>query len=428
MDETAGDETAGDESTETSFDPATFAVDVTVCEDPARATALIDGPVTIGTSVPLSGGPAVLFAPFADGMRAYVDYYNAEFGGVNGHDIELVIKDDQYAADLTSANVEQLIYDEDVDILAGVLGSPNNMAIRDLANDLCVPQLWAATGDSDWGHIDEYPWTTGLLAAYEIETAIWADFVAAELGEGSTLGLFYVNNEFGQAYAAAMTALADELGIEIVATEVIDPMSSGAPSAQMTNLVAADPDAVLAVPLGAQCIAFMTELENAKAANSGFDPLVYMTATCADEIVFGAVQNGGAEGVYTSANIKDVTNPDVVASDDAVVAYLDAFAASGSSAAPGGLASMGWTAAELAVWSIEQAEAEGNLSREGIMNAARNIDYQAALLRDGLTFKMDANDGYIGEGAQIVQWQDGGFVDVGDVVDLEGTLGVGSSI
>ncbi len=78
----------------------------------------------------------------------------------------------------------------------------------------------------------------------------------------------------------------------------------------MTNLVAAAPDAILAVPLGAQCIAFMTELGNAKAANADFAPDVYQTATCANKVFFGAVANGGSTGVFTSSNLKDVNNPD----------------------------------------------------------------------------------------------------------------------
>ena len=82
-----------------------------------------------------------------------------------------------------------------------------------------------------------------------------------------------------------------------------------------------------AVPLGAQCIAFMTELGNAKAANADFDPDTYLTATCANPIFFGAVANGGSTGVFTSSNLKDVNNPDVAASDEKVAAYIAAFKA-----------------------------------------------------------------------------------------------------
>jgi ABC-type branched-subunit amino acid transport system substrate-binding protein len=194
----------------------------------------------------------------------------------------------------------------------------------------------------------------------------------------------------------------------------------------MTNLVAANPDIILAVPLGAQCIAFMTELGNAQAANVGFEPLVYQTATCANPIFFGAVGNGGSDGVFTSANLKDVNNAEVRENDPAVQAYLDAFAASGSDADPGGIAVAGWIAAELTVHVLEQAAATGELTRENIINAVRNIDYVPSLYRDGLRAKMGPDDGFIAEGAQIQQWSvaDGGFVDVGPVQDFEGFMGV----
>ena len=236
--------------------------------------------------------------------------------------------------------------------------------------------------------------------------------------------LFTVNNEFGAAYVEAFTKSAEAHGIEIVAEESIEAADSGAPSGQMTNIVAAAPDAILAVPLGAQCIAFMTELGNAKAANPDFNPDTYLTATCANKIFFGAVSNGGSTGVYTSSNLKDVNNPDVVAADEEASKYMAAFEAAAPDADPGGIGAAGWLAMELTVQAIQEASDAGNLSREGIINAVRNIDYKASLLRDGLNFKMGPDDGYIAEGTQLTQWDGTGFVDVGSVVDLEGSLGV----
>ena len=179
-----------------------------------------------------------------------------------------------------------------------------------------------------------------------------------------------MNNEFGQAYAEAFEAAAEENGLDIVATETIEATDSGAPSGQVTNLVAANPDTILAVPLGAQCIAFMTEIGNQKAANADFDASIYQTATCANPVFFGAVTNGGADGVFTSQNLKDVNDPDVAANDPGAVAYLEAFAATGSDADPGGIAGAGWESMEVAVKAIQEAADAGNLSREGIINAA----------------------------------------------------------
>ncbi len=160
------------------------------------------------------------------------------------------------------------------------------------------------------------------------------------------------------------------------------------------------------MPLGAQCIAFMTEIGNQKAANADFTASIYQTATCANPVFFGAVANGGADGVFTSQNLKDVNNPDVAANDPGAIAYLEAFAATGSDADPGGIAGAGWESMEVAVKAIQEAADAGNLSREGIINAARNVNYSSLLLLDGLTYVMNADDGYLAEGTQLRVWSD----------------------
>jgi branched-chain amino acid transport system substrate-binding protein len=419
------EETATTEATEEETGGGeAFAVDTSTCDDPDAATAPIEGTIKIGTSIPLSGGPAVLFAPWGEGQQAYIDYYNAEFGGVNGQELELVIKDDQYTADLTVANVDELVFDEEVDLISGIIGSPNNLAVQEDLNAQCIPQLNGGTGAPNWGDVENNPWTTGLLVPYAIESKLWAEQAAAD--GATTAGLFYVNNEFGQAYAEAFEAAAEENGIEIIASETIEASDSGAPSGQVTNLVAEDPDTILAVPLGAQCIAFMTELGNQQAANPDFDATVYQTATCANPVFFGAVTNGGADGVFTSNNLKDVNNPDVAANDPGAVAYLEAFAATGSEADPGGIAGAGWESMEVAVKAIQEAADAGNLSREGIINAARNVNYSSLLLLDGLTYVMNADDGYLAEGTELRVWSDadGGFVAAGEPVDFNGSLGI----
>ncbi|MEP2372770.1 MAG: ABC transporter substrate-binding protein [Ilumatobacter sp.] len=415
---------ATDEGDEPAASGAAFAVDTSLCEDPDAATAVIEDTIKIGTSIPLSGGPAVLFAPFGDGQQAYVDYYNAEFGGVNGQQLELVVKDDQYTADLTVANVDELVFDDEVDLISGVIGSPNNLAVQEDLNAQCIPQLNAATGAPNWGDVGELPWTTGLLVPYAVESQLWAEKAAAD--GATTAGIFYVNNEFGQAYLEAFTEAAEANGIEIVASETIEAADSGAPSGQVTNLAAANPDTILAVPLGAQCIAFMTEIGNVKAANPDFAASIYQTATCANPIFFGAVTNGGADGVFTSNNLKDVNDPAVAEGDEGAAAYLAAFAATGSAADPGGIAAAGWESMEVAVKAIQEAADAGNLSREGIINAARNVNYSSPLLLDGLTYVMNAEDGYLAEGTQLRVWSDAdaGFLTEGDPVDFNGTIGV----
>jgi len=83
----------------------------------------------------------VLFAPFGAGMQAYIDSYNAENGGVNGQQLELVVKDDQYTADLTKANVDELVFDDQVSLLSGIIGSANNLAVQADVGTLHEPHV-----------------------------------------------------------------------------------------------------------------------------------------------------------------------------------------------------------------------------------------------------------------------------------------------
>ena len=94
--------------------------------------------------MPLSGGvAAAAFGPVAEGFRAYIEYAN-EQGLLPEHDIELNIGDDQYDPAQTP-NVVNGLLDAGVNLFSGIIGSPNNAAVRDVLNEECVPQMLALT-------------------------------------------------------------------------------------------------------------------------------------------------------------------------------------------------------------------------------------------------------------------------------------------
>ena len=190
--------TEAPDGTEAPAGGEAFAVDTSACDDPDAATAPIEGTIKIGTSIPLSGGPAVLFAPFGAGMQAYIDYYNTEIGGVNGQQLELVIKDDQYTADLTKPNVDELIFDDEVVAARrhhrlgeqpGRPGRPQRpvhpAAVR---RDRC--HRTGVTSRTTRG-----PPVCSFRTTSRPE--VWAQYVAETYGEGATVAMFTVNNEFG---------------------------------------------------------------------------------------------------------------------------------------------------------------------------------------------------------------------------------------
>jgi branched-chain amino acid transport system substrate-binding protein len=399
-----------------------FAVDTADCPD--DATEPIEGTVNIGATMPLSGGAAAAaFAPVAEGMQNYIDFAN-ENELVPGIELVLTIEDDQFNSNLTTPAVEGLIDNTGVNLFAGMIGTDNNLAVRDLLNEECYPQLFALTGAPDWGNIEEFPWTLGGLPPYNTETQIYVTDMVATFPDGATAATFTVNSEFGDSYLEAFEPLAEESGIDIVDSQSIENGDNNPPTSQVNAIAGLQPDVILAVPLGAQCPAFLTALANARAANAGWEPRVYITSTCASTLLL-ALSGPAADGIFTIVTSKDANDP-ANASDPDVSAYRDAMTAAGAAAdfdfATG---AAGWTTGELTVEVIRlAAESEGGLTRASILNAARTLDYEFQLARDGVAFTVNgADDVYGFESMQVVQYDadSSTYTDVGELVtEFEG--------
>ena len=289
-----------------------------------------------------------------------------------GYTIELTIEDDQFNSNLTTPAVEKLIDETQVDLFTGMIGTANNQAVRDLLNEECYPQLFANTGAPIWGDVENYPWTTGGLPPYNTETAIYVEDIQREFPDGATAAVFHVNSEFGDAYQAAFEELAPDAGIEIVDEQTIENADSNPPTSQVNAIAAEEPDVILAVPLGAQCPTFLTELANAKAANPGWEPRVYITSTCASTLLL-AISGAAADGIFTIVTGQGRQRPRQRRGSRrrGVPAGHDRPRASPPTATSPRPAA-GWTGGELAVEVLKAAAAsEDGLTRASIINAAR---------------------------------------------------------
>jgi len=392
-----------------------WAVNTDDCVDPAAANAPIEGTIKIGSAMPLSGGvAAVAFAPVKSGYEAYIKYANEKklLGDIT---IEVAIEDDQYNKDLTPAAVEKLL-DGGTNVFSGIIGTPNNLAVRDLLNEECYPQLLALTGSIGWGDAENYPWTNGILIPYDVEVKAYANAIQKDFPDGVDVGVFVVNNEFGQEYLTTIEEVSAEYGLTIIDEQTIEATDSAPPTAQVNSIAAKQPPVILAVPLGAGCASFLTEVANAKAANPGWEPRIYITATCASSLILG-LAGPAADGLYTSNNLVDVLDPEIAALP-AVAEYLAFMEAEGlTDIVP--TAGAGWHTAELTVAIIKQALESGELTRASIMNAARNFEGVGMLTRPGVTMKMSGlSDQYIAQSLQIVQYDADTklFTDIGDII------------
>jgi ABC-type branched-subunit amino acid transport system substrate-binding protein len=214
-----------------------------------------------------------------------------------------------------------------------------------------------------------------------------------------------VNSDFGQDYRDTFQKLAGDAKINIVDQQTIEGTDSAPPTSQVTSIASKKPEVILAVPLGAQCPAFLKEVANAKAANAGWNPRIYITATCASTLLLG-LAGTAADGIITLTNGIDVADPKN-ASNPEVVKYKEAMQAYGFKAdGDFPTASAGWSVGEITAAILKQAASSSDgLTRASILDAARNFTYHPTLAREGVQLKMNGTqDAYLNEQAQVVQY------------------------
>ncbi len=414
-----GDSGGGSDSTDASGGTAQATpldIDTSECVgDPTQGVT--DDSVTFGTSVPQSG----LFAAFskiAEGYNAYFDYLNSEEGGVDGREISVEVTDDGYESGRTVSNVQQLIQQDQVFGIFNVVGTPNNLAIRESLNQDCVPQLYAATGAALWGNPDEFPFTIGSLPTYATEMGVFVQYLE-ENAPTAKVAVLYQNDDFGKEYLDSIKALTEGTDIEIVAEESYEPSDSDVDS-QITSIANSGADTVLLGATALKCPQALDALQG----QSGFDPeTVWLSQTCTSSTVIGLASPGAADGVLSAIYLKDPADPQWD-DDPAMQEFQTQGAAHGLSAeqVEDGVVGIGWTFGELLAETIRNTP---DLNRENIMQSAYSLDGVAVgLLLPGVTFTTNgAEDPFPIETLQIGQYNGDYFDFIGDPIDLEGQSG-----
>ena len=382
------------------------------CVDPAAANAKIEGEIKIGSIMPLSGGgPAILFAPVKDGFAAYIQYANEHklLGDVK---LSVSIEDDQYKPELTPGALTKLL-DGKVSLLSGVIGTPNNESIRQTLNDNCIPQLNNLTGSPKWGEAKEFPWTTGGLIPYDVETKAYVADMVKNFPNGAKVAVYTVNSDFGKVYLDTIKAIAAENKLEIVDEQTIEPIDGKPPVDQVTSIAAKKPDAILAAPLGLGCGAFLKEVAAKKKADSSWQPRIYATATCASPLLM-ANAGEAADGIISSTNLLNVADP-ANAENPGVKEYL-AFMKQIGFEGDVTVATTGWAIGELTVAILAQAQkSPEGLTRASIINAARSIRFHSTVQREGADYVTNGEaDPYPAQSMAITQFdaKKGVFVDI----------------
>jgi branched-chain amino acid transport system substrate-binding protein len=383
-----------------------WSVDTSSCADPAAADAPISGTLIIGTTAPQTGDLiSMIYAPVLTGFRAAIDSANAA-GALGDVRIDVVVADDKGMPELTPVAVDGLLA-AGASIISALPGSAHNLAVRELLNTRCVPQIMSLASTDRLGEPRDFPWTMGGLVTDTVETTVYANAIQRTRGEDTMVSLLVSNDDAGLEYASAFTTAAVDAGLTLAGQQVVEPNVIDAPAPQVLTLASIGAPVIVASLTGAACATFLNELARVEAAVPEWRPDVYLASDCADTSLL-RLAGAAADGVLTSASL---------VSDDP--AFIETMRAAGVTTGFG-RALQGWTAAEVTVAILVRAQqSEAGLTRASIIDAARNLSYVPSLARPGVEYTTNGLvDPFPVESLQIVRYDAANqrFDDVGPLI------------
>jgi len=171
----------------------------------------------IGITTPSTGPAAEKGSPMGHGNLDAIKYINEELGGVEGYPIEVIWLDNAYDAAKVVTNVKKFM-DEGC-LMYATASSKMMSASMEIANRAEFPGLASFNApilhrppQHIYGQMTDYGDDWAAFAAYYMEN-IWT-------GSGKPkMALHLLNNTTGYGAKDAATAVADDMGIEIVTIE-----------------------------------------------------------------------------------------------------------------------------------------------------------------------------------------------------------------
>jgi len=173
--------------------------------------------IKIGLTTPSTGPAAEKGSPMGHANLDAVKYINEELGGINGIPIEPVWLDNAYDASKVVTNVKRFM-DEGC-VIFGTASSKMMSASMEIANRAEFPGV-AVFNAPILHRPPEHIY--GQLPDYGDDWAAFAEYYLENIWKGSgkpKMALHLLNNPTGYGARDASKALADKLGIEIVAIE-----------------------------------------------------------------------------------------------------------------------------------------------------------------------------------------------------------------
>lgn len=192
-----------------------LAVLLAACGGGAAKTEETKAPIKVGAVHDLTGATADVGTPYAEGLKAYVEWRNAS-GGINGHPIELISADYAYKVDVAEQLYTQYV-GEGVVAFQG-WGTGDTEALRSKVAADKIP-LMSASYSAALLDMTAAPYNFLIGTSYSDQALIaerWAldDWAKAGKAGKPKIALIHHDSPFGQSPVADAEAFAKANGVE----------------------------------------------------------------------------------------------------------------------------------------------------------------------------------------------------------------------
>jgi branched-chain amino acid transport system substrate-binding protein len=349
-----------------------------------QAPGVTASEILIGQTIPYSG-PASGYAPIGHVEVAYTDFINDQ-GGINGRKIKLLSLDDGYSPPKTLEQTRRLVEEDNVAFIYQQLGTPTAMASRRYLNQKQVPQLFVASGATQFGDRESFPWTMGWQISYQIEGHVYARYVMSEKPDAK-VAVLYQNDDSGKDFLKGFKDGLGDRASMIVAAVSYEPTDPTVDS-QIVQLHSSGADALFAAS-----IPKVTAMALRKVRELTWDPL-YIIASVGASVSSGLAPAGldKAIGLITGAYLKDPSDPQW-ADDPGFkdwLAFMKKYQPNGD--LTDGSNVYGYSATQTLAIMLKQCGED--LSRENILRQAANLDIELPMLHRGIRFHTTPTDYY----------------------------------
>lgn len=249
---------------------------------PAAAWAQNKEPIKVGVLIALSGPAAAYGAEERRAVEAVTAKVNAE-GGIDGHPIELVIRDTKTNPTEAARLANQVIRDDQVVAIIGATTGSETLAFADAAMRAEIP-LFPMVGTPSVTDPEKPYFKWVFRMSTPLKTDLTASFNRLMEDGHKRLAIFSEEDAYGEQGSEMVARLAEESGEVEVVERISAPKAATDLTTQATRIRNAKPDAIFLVSASTSSAGVFLR----KVRDVGMDVPVYALAGIVQEQIISS--------------------------------------------------------------------------------------------------------------------------------------------